>query len=542
VGQIAPYLLAGEGVAKGLDKYGGGLQTAAENNLANFDKTGINVMPKEGVYSQGFGKAISSVASPITKPVSALTSGAASLGGNLVTSAASYVTGLDKTTIQNIISNPEAFSKIAQDNVDRGGLAGEVKTAIDTRLTDLSETGKGYENLRQIPSQVDIPTTTISDVLKKYNIELVDGKIKTGVESTPLSPTDISQLQHFVDTYGNESQLSGNAFLNARSALSDLSKYDATKTGRLAPIARDLRGAYDTIGKQTLPGLKELDAVYAPEVTFLKKIKTDYLNKDGTFKDGAVNKIANSTGVGKENLLNRLENVMPGITKRVQILKAVEDIEKANGIKAYQYGKLAVKVAVGAGGYALGGIPGTIVAEIIANPSIAVPLLRGYGYTADKLIPILQTLKNFAGDINNLKTPELLKKSPKLGASIEDVSKNQDNILPKTPETIKPIESATTSPNIDKSIPLKPSKVNGWKITQDKGAIPGETPLAVYKNGEARIVEATDGEQGVMVIRKDGTYLLNPKTKNGLFDNIQEAQKEWGNQSLKVKGEIKVKK
>lgn len=439
VGQIAPFLMLGEGGAKALGK------------------------------TSEFEGAISKIAKPITQPISKVASKGTELGKNLTTSAASYVTGLDKATIQNIVNNPEAFSKIARDNVDRGGLAGEVKTAIDTRLKDLSETGKGYENLRKANPHPEleinvtkIPENTISDVLKKYNIELVDGKIKTGVESTPLSPTDVSKLQHFVDTYGNETKLSNNAFLNARSALSDLSKYEQGATGRLNIIARDLRTAYDTQGKSQIPGLKELDAIYAPEVSFLKQIKKDYLNKDGTFKDNAINKIANSTGAGKENLLNRLENVMPGITKRVQILKAVEDIEKSNGIKAYQYSKLATKIAVGAGGYALGGITGTIIAEIIANPSIAVPLLRGYGYTSEQLLPILKTLKDFAGDINNLKTPESVKqylKNPKLGASIEDVSKNQEIISPKTPETIKPNANANSN-SINKSIPLKPSKVN----------------------------------------------------------------------------------
>lgn len=394
VGQIAPFLLAAEGGAKLLDRF--------------------NTAPEAGTAVKTLDSGISDIAQKVISPISSTFGKVGDFTGGIAKSAASHITGLDTSTIQNIIDNPEAFSKIAQDNLDRGGLAGEVKTAIDQRIQDLSSTGKGYENIRNTPlgdtpistdltaqspaptGAVQIPYNTVSDVFKKHGIELVDGKVKVGPESIPLSPADVSSLQHFVDTYGNETQLSNNAFLNTRGALSNLSKYDAGKTANIKTVARDLRSTYDTLGKSQIPGLKELDAAYEPEIKFLKQIKKDYINTDGTFKDGAVNKIANSTGVGKENLLSRLENVMPGITKRVQVLKAVEDIERAKGIKIGNYGR----IAVGGAGYAAGGITGALIAEIITSPTFAVPLIKGLGYTNAQLIPILSKLKALAGDPN----------------------------------------------------------------------------------------------------------------------------------------------
>ncbi len=393
VGTIAPFLLAAEGGAKVADNFGG-LKTAAERNVADFGKTGLNVMPTKGIFEQGLDRGIKTATAPIIEPVKTAMSATGDFLGKVATSAASHITGLDTSTVENVVNSPEAFSKIAQDQVSRGGLGGEVKDAIDQRIADLSSVGKGYENIRNMEGAVAVPPSVIVNALAKHGIELVDGKVKVGTESIPLSTADVSALQHFVDTYGTETSLSNNAFLNTRKALSNMAKYDVGKTTEIKTVARSLRSAYDSLGKDQIPGLKELDALYAPETQFLKQVKRDYINPDGTFKDGAVNKIANATGVGKDNLLGRLEKVSPGISKRIKILKAVEDIEKARGIKVGTYGK----IAVGAAGYALHGLPGLIVAEIIANPSIAVPLLRGLGYSKAKLIPILRALTIIAGD------------------------------------------------------------------------------------------------------------------------------------------------
>ncbi len=121
----------------------------------------------------------------------------------------------------------------------------------------------------------------------------------------------------------------------------------------------------------------------------------DYLNSDGTFKDGAVNKISNATGVGKDNLLNRLEKISPGVTKRIQVLKAVEDIQKANGIKIGNYTRGAIQ----AGGVLTGNMP-AIITAILTSPSSAVAILRSAGYVGSKALPILNYLKAIGGDIN----------------------------------------------------------------------------------------------------------------------------------------------
>lgn len=414
--------------------------TAAKEGFENFSNTGLNVMPKvgQGSAQTALNKGLSTTAGLVTKPVSSVVGGAKNLVSKTTGFGVSQATGLNPETIRNIIAKPGEFTSEALKTTTREDVAGSVKSAIDKRVSDLRSTGAGYEQIRQLPNIVEIkpvmtevngvtkPLSPVESVLEKYKIKLVDGKVKTTADSIPLSPTDKTALEDFISTYGNEKQLSTNAYLNTRSALSDLSKYDATKTGNLQKISRDLRGVYDALGKEQIPGLKELDATYGPEKSILRQISKDYLTKDGGFKDGAVNKIANLTGVGKEQVLGRLEKIIPGVGQRVKILKAAEDIERASGLKVGTY----ARAALGGGALMTGNVPG-IIAAIIASPEIAVKLLKAYGYTKQTVRPIIELLYKTGNDVNNFRLPgnftEYIQEyisNPKLGNYIDDVSES----------------------------------------------------------------------------------------------------------------------
>ncbi|MGH7249606.1 MAG: hypothetical protein ACREGC_01395, partial [Minisyncoccia bacterium] len=282
--------------------------SAIDNTISNIAKPGVKALEAVG------------------KPVSAL----GRLGANLAKFATSQATGLSPKTMETIINNPSEFAKENLSQYSREGIANEVKTSIDKRLEDLSSTGKEYQAIRKNGESVQIPKGTVQNVLDQFGIKLgKDGSIKTSAESTPMSSADKNALQDFTKTFGTKNELSSNAFLNARKALSNMAKFDAAKTDASTSLARGLRGAYDSLGKDQLTGLKELDAKYSPETELLQQIKRDYLKPNGEFKDNALTKIANLTNEGRQNILARLEQIKPGIGKKIGILKAVEDINAA---------------------------------------------------------------------------------------------------------------------------------------------------------------------------------------------------------------------
>jgi hypothetical protein len=159
-------------------------------------------------------------------------------------------------------------------------------------------------------------------------------------------------------------------------------------------LASQLRQkANSQIRDTQMADLKQVDNTYAPERNFLANVKKDYFNRDGSFKDLAPSRIMNATN--KADLLGRLEELMPGITKRIEVLKAVEDIQRASGIKVGSYGR----IVSGGIGYATSGIAGLLVAEILTSPAMAVPILRNAGYLGSKATPIINTLKLIGGDV-----------------------------------------------------------------------------------------------------------------------------------------------
>lgn len=411
-GQTAPIVLAALGSAKLADTAGGGLAKAASDSRAAFTDTGVHVMPQQGVYSSALDTGISKVGglgSDIINKVAGVPIGWA---GGIVKSAASHLIGLEPTDLSTILKNPEAFSKIAQDQTSRGGLANEFGTALDTLESHMQDTGTGYKAIRLTQTLVAVPENFIPDVLNKYGLKT---EPQLDAQNNPLPPKvisnttsitrnlgDIKAIQNFVDNWGNKTTLTPEEYLNMRSDLGDLSRFDLTsgKTKASDTVGKALYAEANRTIRPQIQGLKSLDETYAPVKTQFDQLKKDFLQKQGNeyvFKDGAINKIANASGVGKDALLARMEQILPGITKKIQILKTVENIQKAYGNKVGNYSKAILE----GGGFLTGNIP-AILAGIISNPAIAVPLLRGAGLGWAKVAPIVGALKIIAGDVNSI--------------------------------------------------------------------------------------------------------------------------------------------
>jgi hypothetical protein len=436
---------------------------------------------------------------PIRKTTEAVTQGI----GSSARFATSQATGLNPETIQTIIKNPEAF-KTPETAANRVAVAQSVSEALDTRLNELSDLGSGYQSIRESSGNIQIPPTTIPSVLEKYGVKLDSkGKIVTSPESRPLSSVDRNSLQDFIDNYGKESSLTPNAFLNTREALSNLSKFEQGKTNLPQLIARDLRKEYDTIGKRDIAGLEGLDLEYAPERQLLGQLKKDIFDAQGELKSGAISKIANLTGKGKEQVLARIKELVPDIEQRVQILKAAEDIEAASGLKIGTYARAGAAVT----GIVTGNIP-VIIGAILAQPEIAVPLLRGAGLIGKNAAPIVNAIRAIAEDVNNFRIPapvidyyNELKQNPRMGLSMQDIT------VPA-----RALE-ATKSTSLPVLVPQGTDKETGAKIPPKELDAMFDKAYETYGEDLPRgLLEAVMMQESTM-----GTNALNRKADAGLY-------------------------
>lgn len=379
------------------------------------------------------------------KGVSTVAKGAGKAAESTGKYAAAQATGLSMKTVENIIANPTALTEAEKAGIDALHLGSRVKSAIDARINDLKSTGKAYEAIRQGKEMVQVPKEVITNVLDKYGLKLDDaGKLITSAESVPLKPGDISAIENFVKQYGQE-MLSGNAFMNARTALSQMAGFGTDKSSFSTLIAKALRKSYDTLGKDQIgkgldTGLAALDAIYAPEKTALSALKKEFIDKTtGELKDTALSRIVNATNEGKQNVIKRLETLVPGITEDINIFKALKDIEAVKSQKVGAYASNAFKS--GLGGFAVsGGNPVVAVAGmILSSPQVVVPILKNYG-----------RLKGFSskvidGIITKMKNGVLLldKEKKIINNSIIDTANKI-----KTSESVNGVNAATNIPNV----------------------------------------------------------------------------------------------
>jgi Transglycosylase-like domain len=359
----------------------------------------------------------------------------ADTASNVAKFGASKMIGLSKAEdVTNIINNYDKLSPEARASMSRESLAQDFGKAGDTLNDTMKEGGLAYGDLRQAPGIVHVPQNWIEDVLKKgssvteedgsiskaipFGLKLektvgTDGNIVNKVVADTKSFTrdsrDIAAVQTFVDHWANKTELTNAEFLNMREDLAKLGNLgrDVGKNQGAELIGRALRAdANKTMRhqvKSATQSLENVDKNQAPLINEWKQYKKDFLtvSPDGgyEFKPGAINKIANATGKGKGILLQRMEQISPGITKRIELMKTVESIESAYNMKVGTY----MKDLVGGAAIIHGNIP-TVIAAIVSHPSVAIPLLRGLGWTKAQIAPVLQFLKTYVNS-TTLKYP-----------------------------------------------------------------------------------------------------------------------------------------
>lgn len=332
---------------------------------------------------------VSRVAGVVTKPIGAALGGVKT--GTIFSVA--QVTGLNPETVKIILEKPQEFTAQNRNTTTREGISRGVLRDFTKRAEELSDLGKAYEPIRQSGQTFQVPVEASLKLLRdRFKLGVNEkGQVFRTKESLPLSSADIKAIQGWLDLYNNGAH-TANSYLNARDALSQMSRFElgSGKTKNINKVARILRAEWNNIGRSNIKGLKELDATIGPVKEQVRRVTKDLFDRDGKLKDNAVSRIVNATGKGKEQLLRRIEEISPGATHRLKILKAIEDIEAAYGQKVGTY----VRAGVGGAGILSGNV-GFIAAAIITNPKVAVPILRMFGASKITALKVATAIRDF---------------------------------------------------------------------------------------------------------------------------------------------------
>ena len=436
VGSVAPFVIGARQGAKVIDRATQGrAQATMKDYVQNIDKNVGKPIPRGTGTNLGgmVDTAIEKTGQLVTKPVGAVASG---IGEGISTGTrfgVSRATGLQPETITQVQKNPQAFTKENMAKADRADLANEVKTGLDARIEALDDTGSGYQNIRRSGAPVTVDRNWLDDVIRETTgLEVKKGKLTTTGSASIRDSGDVRALQSKYDLWKpifSRGSMTADEYLNFRADMAGLAKLDreVSKSKPLENLSNVMRGKFNTEYRKQLKGLEEMDADFSAQSTELKLLRKGILDKNDNLTDTAINRISNATGKGKDQQLARLEEIAPGISQKIKVMKAIEDIQNASGIKVGTYDRAALL----GGSFVFGGPIPAIITAVMTSPSVAVPMLRQYGLlkNAKAVNAVVQALKDSAGKVNAI--PSTLDMDVKklegmkvpMGLAIEDVSK-----------------------------------------------------------------------------------------------------------------------
>jgi len=293
-------------------------------------------------------------------------------------------TWLEKDTQQFIKNNPKEWKAIEQWQVHPKTLLDEIWQALNKRKDELSTLWKQYQTIME-QNKVSIPkkeiTKTLNDTLKENNI----------LKLTDLPKNDrlvIKQAKDYIKEYWNE--LNTKDLITLKTKLRDLVSYGRDVSPNWERIIKNYIKTLDNSVKSKIPKLKELDKKYWPEREFINKIVKDIYNKDWTVKDNALSIVRNLVWKWKEFKLERIEKLVPWITKKIEWLKALQDYEAAQSGKVWSYARWW---ALAWWWYLAWWPLWALATFILTSPQIAVKVLETYWLTKLKINNILDKIK-----------------------------------------------------------------------------------------------------------------------------------------------------
>ena len=343
----------------------------------------------------------------VTAPIKTVFGKAGEGAGSATKFGIGQATGLSPETINQVVENPSAFTKTAMKTAgDRATLGQEIQSSLQKRASTLEETGKAYEPIRNSGTPVKVDKGFVQNVIRETaGVDIKNGKVTTSGKATIREAVEVRALQNLLDLWDpvfKKGEMSPTEFLNFRSDLAKLSKFERQigVSRPLENIAKIMRGRLNEAYRPQLKGLDALDETFSTQRAELNSLSKNLVDRNGNLTDAAVNRIANATGKGKDALLARLEEIAPGITQKIKILKAVEDIQNASGIKVGAY----TRTALVGGGLVMGGPIMAAVNAILTSPQLAVPILRQYGLlkNATAVRTVIQALKAGGTKINEI--------------------------------------------------------------------------------------------------------------------------------------------
>lgn len=412
VGQVLPFVFAAKAGAKYADsRVSKGNMRDYVDNIQENTQNRVPIPEKSTKYSDMVDGAIRTVTDPVVNATKTVFGKTGEVIGDSARFAAGQATGLSPDTITQIAKTPEVFTKEGMSKIDRPSLGRAVQSELQRRLADLDEAGKAYKPVRESGVEVAVDRNFIENVMQDIaGVKVEKGKVQTSGSARVRDTRDVRALQHIYDLWKptfKKGKMTPEEFLNFRKDMAKLAKFerDVGKSADIEGATAQMRARFNQAYRPQLKGLDQMDEQFSSMTSELKTLGKGLIDKEGNLTDVAINKISNATGKGKDPLLARLEEILPGVTERIKVLKAVEDIQNATGQKVGTYFRPVPVI----GGFIAGGPLGAIITQIIASPGNAVSIIRKYGLlkNSEAVKTIMQALQSGGAQAATVAAPSV---------------------------------------------------------------------------------------------------------------------------------------
>lgn len=381
-------------------------------------------------------------ASKLTNPLSP----AVAVGGALLNKSAD---------LSDIIANPKDYSpeNIAASSAEK--ITTDVESALNAQKSELSDTGSGYAPFRESPTAITTQPDDIDNILRDtLKVNVTDGVITPNSTSLLRDTPSINKLQSVYNTYKSDflnGTMDSEKLLNLRTDLAKVAYNDlGIKNSDVASMAAKVRATVNDTYRPQVPGLADLDEKYSTQINKLNELQDGIVYKTGANKGELKTSFLNAAGRAVKNgdtdQMAQLEEILPGITRRLQVLKTIKDLGDPSFTTS-----LVEKGGV-VGGLLTGNVKGAALALtsiILSKPAIAIPLLRAVGANMELIKTIMADLSKSltAGAVEN----NVEQSTPQESNTESTISPSESTTAPQEAQTGSPsdLNALATNNNFD---------------------------------------------------------------------------------------------
>jgi hypothetical protein len=263
-----------------------------------------------------------------------------------------------------------------------------LQSSLDDVFKRVSGTGKEYDAVRTAKGMTALQPDDVLAQISKKGLTLKNGKLAPvgdDILNTRLTEADLNYLnKNLLPSVPLGKNMTAAQVLNARQKLDDFiyARGVPEATDAVKAAAKSLRDALNTRARVDIPALGKVDDAFAPQKKFLEQVKRDLMTRDKLTGQYVIKKniqpetLQNMLRPQNKQALATLEDVAPGITKQIDMLNTVKQIQKAQDIAT---GASLKRFSGALAGSSIGGPAGALAGYLLTDPVRAAKFFAGLG-------------------------------------------------------------------------------------------------------------------------------------------------------------------